>query len=380
MRTMDVEELIKRIHASSIQEDGWTTIGNALRKALNAHGAGLVRPSSDATRPSWCHLYGFEPQFIAEYAERWGTCDVWFRGAIQKGRARPGIVSIGEELVDYREYRASPFYNEFLKPVKIDRMVNTTLTGPEPDGRYGPTAFSFYRGPGAEAFSVEDAALLSHLTPHLAIAARNHWAAQTLRITTALRGEILHKVTTAIICIDRAGRVQYTNYAADEILRQGKWIQTCQGMLVPAKGVPNAKSVANALRQLRAGVAFRLIMKHNSTRAGAIVCGNPLPTFGEFLPGTGVAVSAILWLTPVEVNSDVAHEMQLLYGLTSAEHRLLKMLLGGKELRVAAEQLQISIHTARTQLKGIFSKTGLHSQSAVMTFAARLSAIRSQSS
>jgi DNA-binding CsgD family transcriptional regulator len=374
MPTTDVEDLIKLIHASSIQEDGWTTIGNAVCLALNAHGAALARPSNVVTCPSWCHLFEFEPQFIAEYAERWGSRDVWFRGALEKGRALPGVVSVGEELVDDREYRASAFYNELLRPMRIDRMVNTTLTGPEPDGSYGPTAFSFYRGPGAAAFSANDTALLARLTPHLAIAARNHWAAQSLRFTAALRSEMLDTVASAIICLDNTGCVQYTNYAAEQIIQQGRWIQVCQKLLVAARGVANSEAVASALQQLRAGIGFRLILTNSGS--DAIFCGNPLPAANGFLPGPGVEKSAILWLTPIQGSADVADDIRSLYHLTRAEHRLLRVLLCGKELHVAAEQLQISVHTARTQLKTIFSKTGLHSQSSLMRLAARLSTMR----
>lgn len=53
---------------------------------------------------------------------------------------------------------------------------------PAKDGSYGPLAVSFYRGVGKESFSAQEAELLSYLASHLTVAARNYWAAQTLRL------------------------------------------------------------------------------------------------------------------------------------------------------------------------------------------------------
>jgi len=47
-----------------------------------------------------------------------------------------------------------------------------------------------------------------------------------------------------------------------------------------------------------------------------------------------------------------------LFGLTPSEGRLALHLVSGETLRSAAAELHISYETARTQLKGIFSKTG----------------------
>ena len=53
------------------------------------------------------------------------------------------------------------------------------------------------------------------------------------------------------------------------------------------------------------------------------------------------------------------------FGLTRAEQRLLALLAAGSSLTEVAETLNISIHTARTQLKAIQQKTGWHTQSEI---------------
>jgi len=52
------------------------------------------------------------------------------------------------------------------------------------------------------------------------------------------------------------------------------------------------------------------------------------------------------------------HVFRRLFGLTPAESRLAGILMKGKSLAQAAEELDSSIATVRTHLKRIFSKTG----------------------
>ncbi len=58
--------------------------------------------------------------------------------------------------------------------------------------------------------------------------------------------------------------------------------------------------------------------------------------------------------------------LQTTYGLTRAEAQLAMALTGGLALKVAAYRQGITEHTARTYLKRIFEKTGVHRQSALV--------------
>lgn len=47
-----------------------------------------------------------------------------------------------------------------------------------------------------------------------------------------------------------------------------------------------------------------------------------------------------------------------LYGLTPAEARLVEALLAGATIQEYADRAGVSLHTAKTQLKHVFAKTG----------------------
>ena len=69
--------------------------------------------------------------------------------------------------------------------------------------------------------------------------------------------------------------------------------------------------------------------------------------------------------------TDTQLHQHLLHGLTPAEQRLASALCTGESLRRYADSRQLSIHTARNQLKSVFSKTGVRSQNELIVYLLR---------
>jgi DNA-binding CsgD family transcriptional regulator len=369
---VDVDKLILSIHAACLSQDRWAQVVSDLCQALDSRGASLVRPVRDPYFHPSATLFEFDAAFVKQYAEYWGHHDVWYEGAIRTGRIGVGLVNVGEQLIDYRDYKKSAFFNEYLKPMNIDRMMNVCIA--EPDSGYGPTALSFYRALGKEAFSEKDAGLLSLLAPHLGVAVQNYFAVQSMRLLARAHANALDAITSAVFGIAPSGRVAFTNQMGDELLRQQRWMRLSQGVLGPMKGLMEATSLDKALRRLSTGISFKVIVTEAVTRAQAIVNGVPI-SHAEPNPHP-VGTVALVWVTPVVPNVDVAEDLATLFGLTLAEKRLVRRLVAGDDLREAATNLHVSAHTARTQLKTIFGKTGRRSQAALLALATRLSTLR----
>ena len=64
-----------------------------------------------------------------------------------------------------------------------------------------------------------------------------------------------------------------------------------------------------------------------------------------------------------------------LFGLTEAEAEISCELAQGRSLSEIARSVGVSVNTVRTQLKGIFAKTGTHKQIEVVALMARIAAI-----
>ena len=89
----------------------------------------------------------------------------------------------------------------------------------------------------------------------------------------------------------------------------------------------------------------------------------PVPALGQ--PEASVRVLLYLFdsNSPRQVSYDV---LTGLYGLTQTEAKLVQLMTNGMSLDEAAEELEISVNTARTHLKHIFHKTGINRQTELL--------------
>lgn len=375
-RTLDFDDLVLTIHAAALAEDGWTRILNDVSKALSAEAASLVRPAHAATIKPFGHLLGREANYVRDYKNHWAQHDCWYEGAVRNRRTAVGMVNVDSQLIDRRDFQRAPFFQDFLRHFEIDRMMNVCLTAPDPDGDFGPVALSLYRGLGEESFSAIECGILSRLAPHLMVAARNYWAAQSLRLLTSARANALDAVTAAVFAVNQSGQLMFANMLGEELIRQSAWVRVSHGRLVPIPTSYPFDRFADALSRVASGLGSELLMTDLATGAEAQVSIAPFPvdTDFELLP---IPPYSLVWITPIALRQDVGRDMARLFDLTPAERRILDKLIAGDDLREAAAALQISIHTARTQLKSIFRKTGRRSQGQLLTLAARLATLSS---
>lgn len=185
--------------------------------------------------------------------------------------------------------------------------------------------------------------------------------------------EALDLLNMGLILCSESGRLQFTNRTADETL------QSRDGLEVNADGVLRAtQEDAFLLTELIGQVV----------RAGADESGHtdvavsvrrasrkrPLTVLVRYadriLPSTGnVAKPGALLIVidsalPVHTQEN---ELRRLYGLTSTECRLAKLLMEGRDLDGCCDELGISRSTVRMHRRNLFSKTDVRRQTQLIT-------------
>jgi DNA-binding CsgD family transcriptional regulator len=280
-----------------------------------------------------------------------------------------GVVSRDAQLIERRDFLKTGFYNDYLKQLNIDRMINVCVASAESNG-YGAAAMSFYRGVGQEPFSKQAAELLSHLAPHLCVATQNYWAVRSFTLLSLAKDSALDSLSSALFALNAHGEVLYANWAGEDLIRQERWVRLEKRILRPAKNLVEDQQIAVTLRHATTGVGCRLIVSERGSAAQAYVCAAPLlPSEPFFIQG--IQPTILVWVTPI-TPPDAILVLTRLFGLTPAEQRLLNRLLAGEDLVAAAAALGKTTNTARTQLKSIFRKTGRKSQSQLLLLAARV--------
>lgn len=191
------------------------------------------------------------------------------------------------------------------------------------------------------------------------------------------RGALPHDVTTALtygldlvrygaMLVEVGGRPQVANHAALAILDKKDGLCLTNGGLIADRASDTRlliKLLQEAIRTPELGEPKQspLTLPRKTARTSLIVRVIPGPALHDW-PGRDTS-AAMLMLYDQDLKLEASLSiLSRLYGLTRGEAVLAAGLMRGKSLEEAADELFISLHTARTHLKRIFMKTDTHRQ------------------
>lgn len=253
------------------------------------------------------------------------------------------------------EMAAEPVYREFLVPSGLGIGVATSIASPSGE------AFILHTERERSEGHVEDAVIarLDQMRPHLARAMLLSARLEFERARGA--AQALESVGLPAAVLGREGRLVTANarfealmpaVAMDRPARLGLADAAADGLLATALAT---------MGRAPAGVSVRSI-----PIAGR---GEQPPLIVHLTPVRGAAhdifarAACILVVTPVVLREvPTADVVQGLFDLTPAEAKLAALIAGGHRPREAAAALGVMEETARTTLKQVMAKTGLHRQ------------------
>lgn len=351
-----MDDLIGSIYDAAVDPSLWGDVLDRLAALAGASGGLAFQPLSPGSG-----LYAsanLDPDSLADYASHYHRHDLWRDAVLRAGR--PGV-AVGATLIPPDRFLRSEFYNDFLRRFDIRDVLCLHLG--HGAGDPGTVHVSLYAGHRREPFDVSEVRQLEGLLPHLSRAMEiRHRLAPEQERSVAL-AEALDAVARPVIVVNRQGRILHANRPAETMLRRRDGITVSAGRLhalLPGE----QQSLAAAIEQAaappgpgRRAAALRI------TRPDGL--GPALPVIVS-PPGPGRAGIAIVMLgdrgggaTP-EPGDRLLSE---LFGLTAAEAGLAMALSAGRRLEDVAQERGVTRETARSQLKSVFAKTGVNSQS-----------------
>jgi|LNAP01.1.fsa_nt_gb DNA-binding CsgD family transcriptional regulator len=182
---------------------------------------------------------------------------------------------------------------------------------------------------------------------------------EIVRLVQATMADLLQALSVGVVIVDGTCRLLFANDLARQILRRADAIADTCGRLRPAH--PSCRRKLSELIERMAGDR-----SDESELVGlARPTGNSLLILARRLgePNGPPSGKVLLLLSDPELRADFASDdLGPLFELTPSELRLLGALLRGTSLKDYAAAAGISRNTARSQLKGIFQKTGFGRQ------------------
>lgn len=362
----DLEEaLTDAVYRSVFEPDAWADAMRLCAQAFPSNGqtfyfldktSGRIRPIAlEGVAPRW--LEGFDTLYFA-------SDNPWIR--VSERLHRPGVIRTNERLDAFlREKGAlyrSAYYNEWMRPQGFRFTMGNTLFAQDEV----VANVTLLREPGRPTFSARELADFERLSRHMTRALRLGVRLQQAE-ATGLGMSALDSLRHGVALVDRELHLVYANAAMEAVLRRAQGLRLRQGRLSTGSRTTQAQlqaMVEHALTPSDPAGAARpdsLTLASSSTGTLTLQAAPARAAAGRYMPQAPLALltaTALDSADPVPQNA-----LRQLYGCTPAQTRLVMGLVGGLSLREAARAAGTSYESARTTLKHVFAKVGVHSQS-----------------
>ena len=181
---------------------------------------------------------------------------------------------------------------------------------------------------------------------------------------------MLSRLPFGVLLLDQQGRCLFLNEAAERVINMNDGVSlSAAGRLFAAESSSNAR-LGRAIHRALAYVVDRtrlppdgpIALQRNDVTKRYVAFVLPLNRAVVAI-GRRVPAAVVFVRDPNGEKTISGKRLEILFDLTAAEAKVAMALCDGASLSSCANQNGISIETARSQLKSVFAKTGVHQQS-----------------
>jgi DNA-binding CsgD family transcriptional regulator len=372
-----LSDLLLTLYSAPLSPELWPKFLAELSEMIGLGGAALLHQDLVRSQANVHVTVGIDPEAGAIYQAEYAAMDAW----LPEFLTRPeGEVALADELCPPERLRKSEFYHDFLRPydVRLSHAVPTLK-------RASVLEFVTFYSHGWKTKLPDRKAtdLLNIVLPHLQMALRIRQRLYGLEAEKHTLEGALDRLDFGLILLDEVGRCIFLNESARHLMKQRNGLcfrNDRLGGVVPSESSQLRMLIERAVaagggKQFEKGGALSISRPSGSPLQLLVA---PFLNSGTLDSVTGSRrAAAILFISDPDRKPVAVEDMvQLLYGFTAAEAKLARLLLDGCTLAQSAETNHVTRETVRTQLKSMFSKTGVRRQSELIRLLTALPKIR----
>lgn len=355
MRLERLSEILGSVYDCALQPHEWSrTLPLISAFGESAASSMVVRDRHSADRMN-VFEHGADQSFLRLYFEKLAASRVTAKQVVFD---QLGDVATMTMLAGERETSNSDFYVKWVKPLGFRDVIGVLVL------KSGKRVawFSVVRSGIQSRFTENDQQQMELLSPHICRALLISDALELQTIAAARLEETVDRLSTGVLLTEGQGRISYMNSAAERLLQNGGALKTTNGRLTAtSSGARDRLSVA--LTQSAAGNAPLRTGQYSvplPNEEGGGLIANILPL--EWREGrnplsTLRGSTAVIVQDPSENRAPPFEAFATLYGLTSAEQKVLERIADGQPPQQTADELGLSITTVKTHLQKLFAKT-----------------------
>jgi DNA-binding CsgD family transcriptional regulator len=337
----------------------WVKALDSIAVATGSHGA-MLMPISGGLLPNVPYTETVSGAMDAYFREGWHLRD-------ERMRAVPIITKRGV-ADDFDGHSADaiaklPFYQDFLGRHRLRWYAGVKVASGD-----DLWAVAIQRTIDQGPFSVEEKDALARMSSRLSTGAAIARALGASAAAGAL--EAFEMSGTAVVLVNRHGNVFKANRSAELLLVDDVRI-------VKGKLVAEDARATTALHRAIQGLLWRATGGMSAPIALPRVSRRPLLAYPARLSNSTANALADCQAIVILIDPDTRPRtpeatLRSAFRLSEAEARLATQLAFGESLENVADRFGIAKETARSQLRSIFAKTGVHRQAELVAVLARL--------
>ena len=350
-----LSKLIGCLYEAAGDPDLWNPFLQQLAQITRAEYAGLVSHYADVHAIS--HSWEIDPEMVRLHGEYYHLVDIWS----QRGSSLPsGTVLTSQSLCPLAELKTTEVYNDCLVRFDVAHglfvvVENNVLSG---------ASVSLFRSSSSPEFETDTEEILCLLSGHLRQAFKLYGKFSELKAQSAGLETALDLHPTGVLLLGGTGQVVLMNRAASAFVSER------DGLLANRDGLRAELPAESSLLEKTIRQATSTSNGHGMSAGGMVLISRrarpPLQILVSPIgksPIESEAVAAIVFVTdPLQRHRPTQDVLRLRFGLTPAECRVALLLSDGHAPRKIANMVGVTDNTVRSQIKSVFSKTGVRRQ------------------
>ena len=354
-------DLIELVYDAAIDPTQWRVFLDKLTD-LTGGGSGALffQDALSRDRAEMMHYNNFDPDMMAAYETHYAATNPWVE-AVEEHQS--GTLHTSAMLIENKQLGKTEFFNDWLHPQGHVSGSGCIVTRDE-----NRLLLLSILNDGKHDVEENSLTLFRTLLPHLQQSAKLSRRFSELGTMAAVGEESLNRFRVPVFVIDDLSNVVFNNSAAEDLLETVPEFRLSNGNLEYKNTQENEQlqeTIHSALRVQQgefehAGGTVALTRPSSKQRLVCLIVPlfRGLTYFDIRRPRVLVFV-----LEGSEIPTVPADLLRQCYGLTHAEAELAICLSAGFPLQKAAEMKSVTYETARSQLRSIMAKTGIHRQS-----------------
>ena len=271
-----------------------------------------------------------------------------------------GEVYQWSDFIDRRSFRTTAFYRSFCAPLGIEHTLCLCVDSPAVAQR---AWLQIARGAKPGAFTVAEKAALRSLAPHIERVLRLHARLGSVESERQAYETTVNALAIGTIVLDQHGKVMSMNQQARAVIDASDNLSLQNEMLALTDEEESSRLQSLVQALLRKSDPHRMealsVSRPRKSTLGLLLRAFPR----QAIRTTDRRPALICYITDPQVNQLAPEQLiSQLFGLSASEARLAALLADGVTLVDAAKVMSISLSSARTYSKRIFTKTGVGRQ------------------